>query len=354
MAMPISEPMRAQVPPVRVPADDGQTKQRDVQIARAGLASGIAWISRWARIPGLYVGVADPLLRAVAPRSVIVRRYGSTMRLRLDDYVQRRVFCWSLGHAELEFTRRWCREGDTMIDVGANVGVFSLVASRAVGRDGAVVSIEANPTTVCELEANIARNQCTNVQVVDAAVGEQAGIVSLGMIDARQGSGAVSVAGTVDVVTVVKTTLDDVLRSSGQARLVKIDVEGFEPEVLTGANATLSGTDAPQVVLVEVNEVALCRLDASGARVCAMLRGHGYRLLSRSLLGTLRAFRPLDPADVRAGISVVGEPPRTLRGRLRRVLWARRLLVDVVAVHPDTSLRSVRRAYRRRFLPWVG
>jgi FkbM family methyltransferase len=317
------------------------------------LANAIALMSRGLPVPGFYACIAEPVLRALASSAVfIVRRDGNVMGLRLDDYVQRRVFCWSLARAELAFTRRWCRPGDTMVDVGSNIGVFTLVASRAVGVNGSVVSIEANPRTVRELEANVARNAARNVCIVDAAVGETSGTVSVGMIDERQGSGAVSVAGTVDVVTVAKTTLDDVLHSYGRARLVKIDVEGFEPAALVGAGRTLDGEHAPEVVLIEINEVALARFGSSGADICSILGQHGYRIFRRSMLGTLKPFRPLIEADARRGIAFLDDTGRIPFGLLRRVYWSKRLLLDAIAVHPQTALESVRRAYRRQ-LPFA-
>src|SRR5207249_2412898 len=78
---------------------------------------------------------------------------------------------------------RWIDErlspGDTFIDVGANIGYYSLLAARRVGPTGSVVAIEPSPKTFRALEANLAQNRLKNVRTVNAAVSDRQATVPL-------------------------------------------------------------------------------------------------------------------------------------------------------------------------------
>ncbi|MET0274570.1 MAG: FkbM family methyltransferase [Phenylobacterium sp.] len=149
----------------------------------------------------------------------------------------------------LELFARLLRPGDTMIDVGAHVGLHALVSARLVGPGGRVLAVEPQPYNCERTMTNAAANGFRNIHVVCAAAGAESGTVVLrqqtGTDKARltlTGEG-VNDTGLTFEVPVVR--LDELARrhSLQHVRLLKIDVEGFEPEVLAGARELLANLD---------------------------------------------------------------------------------------------------------------
>ncbi|MFP5310028.1 MAG: FkbM family methyltransferase [Actinomycetes bacterium] len=125
------------------------------------------------------------------------------------------------------------RAGDTVFDVGAHAGYYSLLALRAGAR---VVAVEPNPSNRGFLANHFAMNDFHDgVCVVDSAVGGSVGTVRFDVSGSYVGS--ISEAGSVEVAV---TTLDELARAHGQPDLIKIDVEGAEGDVLFGAPQVLA------------------------------------------------------------------------------------------------------------------
>src|SRR4051794_35401716 len=72
---------------------------------------------------------------------------------------------------EMAFIEAYLRDGDVAVDVGANVGVYTLLMARCVGSKGLVIACEPDPINVRRLQRNLALNQLTNVRVEPVAVG---------------------------------------------------------------------------------------------------------------------------------------------------------------------------------------
>lgn len=131
------------------------------------------------------------------------------------------------------------RPGDTFIDIGANEGYFSILAGTKVG-PGRVLAIEPQSRLQPILRKNIDLNQLRNVTVCQCACGTRAGEVTLHVAhDVNSGSSGITKYWRFRSATekVRLTTLDDICRVNEihQVRLIKIDVEGAEGEVLKGA-----------------------------------------------------------------------------------------------------------------------
>lgn len=156
--------------------------------------------------------------------------------------------CW-LGTYE-PHTRHWLQAvlgpGQVFFDIGANVGFFTLLGSRIVGEEGAVVAFEPLPENLSALQAHVRLNGARNVTVVGAAVSDRDGRERFGPAD-NPAMGGLAADGSIDVVTVA---LDDLVREGAVRRpdVLKIDVEGAESRVLAGARRTLEEA-RPTVVL---------------------------------------------------------------------------------------------------------
>jgi FkbM family methyltransferase len=130
-------------------------------------------------------------------------------------------------------------KGDIFIDVGANIGYYSVVASRRVGPEGRVVAIEACPDTARQLRKNVHLNRCTNIEIVEAAAWSCSG-ASVSLRFAKGHWGQASVYGQGDsIVKVMTKCLDDICAAYPQIKVLKLDIEGAEYEALQGARNTL-------------------------------------------------------------------------------------------------------------------
>ncbi len=155
-----------------------------------------------------------------------------------------------------------CRPGARVIDVGANIGITAVMAGALVD-PGRVVAIEPVPETFAHLEANVARSGLDNIDCVRAAAAAEEGEVGLVTL---AGSNFAAFVGYQDVlrryaaydeVPARALSLDQIVAEVGLDRVdfIKIDVEGYELEVLRGARRTLA--DSEPVVFLEVNHYCL-------------------------------------------------------------------------------------------------
>jgi FkbM family methyltransferase len=137
------------------------------------------------------------------------------------------------------FLRSCVRPGDTVIDVGANIGLVTLAAAALVGPAGRVFSFEANPHTFTYLRKNAQRNGFENIRLLGAAVGEHSGTVTISNEFQDDYNRVVDRGIRIPMVTLDEATRDH----GGRIAFLKVDVEGFELFVLRGALETLRRTD---------------------------------------------------------------------------------------------------------------
>jgi FkbM family methyltransferase len=151
---------------------------------------------------------------------------------------------------EMSFLRHYLRPGDGFVDVGANIGVYTILAASRVGPTGRVASFEPGPETLRRLRGNVELNGLKNVEVHPVAVSDRAGTVSFDLAGGTTGHLARG-KGAASAVEMETVRLDDVLRGGGWAA-GKMDIEGAEPLALRGAERLL-GEMSPPVWLLEVN-----------------------------------------------------------------------------------------------------
>lgn len=167
----------------------------------------------------------------------------------------------------------YLRPGDCVIDCGAHVGLFTLLASQAVGEYGKVIALEPNPATAAILRKNVEAAGARNVEVVQAAAAARRGSITLhaGSGGASAYSSSVANIASASDVTVDAITIDDLVRERNidSVALLKIDVEGAELDVWKGcATCTRDGRIALAMVeFTEVNQQAagLTSADLVGA-----------------------------------------------------------------------------------------
>jgi len=181
-------------------------------------------------------------------------RDGSTIYFHRHDY--------AISHAlrtrgsfeafESDLIRALLGSGDCAVDVGANIGVHTIAMSKACGPTGRILAIEPDPSNRRLLRRNLRTNRCDNVEIIAAAASAVTGSLLLfkslnNMGDHRvydSGEGRVKVA-------VPAVRLDGIMASRNfRPRLVKMDVQGWEPQALEGALPALTGP-GPFALLTE-------------------------------------------------------------------------------------------------------
>lgn len=238
-------------------------------------------------IPGaarLALGAARRLRRALRGRlPPVVRTAWGGLWLNADDVITRRMRGpEGFEVEEQQLLLRLLRPGMIFLDIGANHGFFSLLAARRVGGRGAVIAFEPSPRELRRLHAHLLLNRCWNVRVEPLALGRDDARERLFVCERRE-SGCNSlrppaVDGPLREVTVEVTSLDGYLRRRGLAGadFVKLDVEGAELDVLSGAAGLLSGRERPPI-LCEIADIRTRPWGYEGVRIYDLLEAYGYR-----------------------------------------------------------------------------
>ena len=147
--------------------------------------------------------------------------------------------------------------GSAFLDVGANIGLYSTLASRLAGQSGSVVSVEPVAETREWLNRNLTQNGCSNVDVFGVAAGESDGVLRLGRIAGELGtSSAHEIGDSFEDVEVRR--LDDLLPGRSFS-LIKMDVEGHELAALRGMPRILTTGD-PVLILEYSNNTYAAEL----------------------------------------------------------------------------------------------
>lgn len=167
------------------------------------------------------------------------------------------------GMWEIELSERvyhHLRPGDVFIDVGANIGWYTALASQCVGGTGRVIAIEPSSKNFQILTHNIEQNHWAQAVAINAAAGSEAGAVKLyEPLSQNLGDFRTWAAGNehVDVgYSVAKQPIDQLLLdhdvAADRVRAIKMDCQGFEPDILTGMHQTFDSLAAGTGLLIEV------------------------------------------------------------------------------------------------------
>jgi FkbM family methyltransferase len=160
-----------------------------------------------------------------------------------------------LGWHEMKTTElfiKLIRRGSTVVDVGANIGFFTLLSAELVGERGTVLSFEPEPTSFSLLNQSIKRNNFDNVRLFQKCISNVDGQQLL-YLSATHNKGLHSIARDLGGPSIlVESARLDTIASTlgvGSIDLLKIDVEGAEPAVLQGAMCLLSESRVRNIVM---------------------------------------------------------------------------------------------------------
>lgn len=231
-----------------------------------------------------------------------LRRYGLKFRYDPNSYIGQYVYYRGIFEEKILRTIEECLlPGDTFVDVGANIGLHTVVAAKLIGPQGRVIAFE--PQSMCRARVlqNISLNDLQNVKLHPYAVGREPGTAKIYNIDGSNDGQATlrperenCPHEDVSVVPLDSMAVSDCV--------MKIDVEGAEMEVIRGAWKTLQEQRARHV-FVEVVDSYLARFGSSRREVLQALQNAGYTL--RGLIrGRWVPVSPDTPQDMDVWASV--------------------------------------------------
>ena len=218
---------------------------------------------------------------------------GSLLAHRDDEVITANLIRWGVWEAqETQFLRTLLRPGDTFVDVGANIGYFSVLAAACIGSRGYLIAFEPEPRNLELLRLNLARHGVrTNATVFALAAYSRPCQMALAVNEANRGDHLLaSHASTGLRVRCVR--LDDVLPRS--VDVIKIDTQGFDHDVLAGLSQTIAANPA----LVVLTELSLTKLRIRGIDVDDVLAGDLARGFGIEALDPSGRPFPLAAGDV--------------------------------------------------------
>ncbi len=216
-------------------------------------------------------------------------RLGIRFECDLDDKLTRAIYYSGFAFPDVRALKRIIRRGSVVLDVGANIGYYSLLFAKL---GAAVHAFEPFPDTLCKLRRNLELNPTLAVSVWELALSNHEGHVSMAVPDAT--NCGCNFLGT-GVGDIKMTTLDAFVLAHDLRRVdfIKADIEGSEVALLEGSAETI-GRFRP-IMIVEINPSTLDRFGKTSADLVELLGKYRYRLATATAFGK---FRPLDRLPV--------------------------------------------------------
>jgi FkbM family methyltransferase len=177
----------------------------------------------------------------------------------------------------LAFLHGALRPGAVFLDIGAQLGLYSLVASRAVGDDGCVVAVEADPATYARLRHTVRVNAAHNIQTLNVGVSDQDGLLRFGLAAPPLRAASSFLREDGFGIDVTGKTLLAILREQHITRVdgAKLDIEGYEYRVL---RRFLDEADRPLWPRFIITEFHADMVDQAGGNTLELLVQHGYQV----------------------------------------------------------------------------
>lgn len=234
------------------------------------------------------------LRRALEPRVILADGdYRSVYKCETLLDAARPMSLWTKEEGTMRWISAEVRAGDIFMDVGANIGIYTLAAAHRLGPGGSVYAFEPHKPSALALMRNLALSELSDrVTVFSCALSDQPRILRFNYFSLASGSSGsqlghrriageerdfAAVASEMLFATTVDRLIADELISPPS--LVKIDVDGNELQILQGMRSLLIGSRRPRSVQVELNV-------GEQTAIIEFLNGCGYRLVERHLTAT--------------------------------------------------------------------
>jgi FkbM family methyltransferase len=196
------------------------------------------------------------LLRAVFGPTHTVMVEGRPFTVNMDDngVSARILFFRAFEERETGVVRKLVRSGDFAVDVGANIGWYTVLLGELVGLRGRVLAVEPEPVNATILRKNVERRGLSSfVSVAQVALGSASGEATLRLAKANKGDHRVDLSangeGESDSLKIAVVTLDDLLSDWPRVDFVKMDVQGFEPYAFAGMQEILARSPSAAMLI---------------------------------------------------------------------------------------------------------
>jgi FkbM family methyltransferase len=213
---------------------------------------------------------------------IVKLRTGQLLKVNPTDYLQCLIYYFGMFEPQsIHVFRKLIKDGDTVLDIGGNIGLYSIVASSLVGPKGNVYTFEPAPFHCESIRENIDINNLSNIKLFETALGNEAGQVELVMPE-NGNLGCLTIANKLahenSSFKVNVSVFDDFCDKNkldvNNVSVIKIDVEGAELMVLSGMTKVFK---QKPTVLIEINETALARFEKHSTDICQWFHSKGYR-----------------------------------------------------------------------------
>lgn len=214
----------------------------------------------------------------------------SLLRPRVAEVLGHRMFLDSLDTLRLsangiyepletEFIGRLVKEGDVVVDIGAQIGYYTLILAKLVGKDGRVFAFEPAPQNFALLRRNVAMNDYHNVVAVQKAISNTTGQVRLYLSTEDMGDHRIYDSGDRrKSIEIEAIRLDDYFESYlGSISFIKMDIQGAELGAIQGMALLLQG-NANVNILTEFWPYGLERFGFEPEDYLGLLAGQGFHL----------------------------------------------------------------------------
>jgi FkbM family methyltransferase len=206
-------------------------------------------------------------------------RFGGVVTGSTQDLIQRHLYYFGTWEPHISnWVRATLHAGDGFVDIGANIGYYSLLASGVVGASGAVVAVEASPTIHALLAKHVRLNRRANIRTVHCAAAASAGMVKLYHGQPDNIGKTTTVGRDGEFVEVTAQPLFEILVENEilRARIIKIDVEGAELQVLRGLVPLFERMRSDLEVVMEVSPNLMPGSNGAGEEIFSIMRAHGF------------------------------------------------------------------------------
>ncbi len=250
-------------------------KQGIIVLCSTILCSCVRWTKRFFRE---YIPMKLYALRADANGLVRWPVQDHIMMLNVTDTgISRELLLYGVHEANsTRVVQEIIRPGMHVLEAGANVGYYACMQAKLVGPTGHVYAVEPSPANVSMLQRNILENGFTNMTVLQSAFGAEDGEQPF-YVDRRSNLSSFvrrDDLGEYECIPMKIQSIDTYVADK-KVDMIRMDVEGYEREILLGAKETLT-TRPPLYFFIEVHSELLAKRNSSTKEVCSYLQQYGY------------------------------------------------------------------------------
>ena len=206
--------------------------------------------------------------------------YGVKTKLDLSKAVDKRLFLNGFEKDTIDYFCKTIKEKDIVLDIGANIGIYSLIAGKRVGKFGKVYAFEPATKAYNNLLSNIELNKFDNIIPIKSGVSECSGTASFNICedDAFNSLGGTPMREIVKKETIELTSIDDFVKKNNIKKIdvIKVDTEGAEYLVFKGAEKTIN--IYKPILFFENNPSAQEGFKNNSNDLLKLIRSNNYRL----------------------------------------------------------------------------